>query len=68
MRADSFGARLEPAAPTDEFQVQWYGVSDKKGLITDSVTGNWEPRCQHLLSSRSRVHKLAEVRATLTEL
>eukprot|EP00965_Chrysotila_dentata_P145541 4807316-Pleurochrysis_carterae.AAC.1 len=68
MRADSFGARLEPAATTDEFKVQWYGVFDKNGLITDSVIGNWEPRSQHLLSSRSRVHKLAEVRTTLTEL
>eukprot|EP00965_Chrysotila_dentata_P032666 1088569-Pleurochrysis_carterae.AAC.1 len=39
---DAYGKRLQPIDPEDAFQVQWLGVFDPNGRITNSVVGSWQ--------------------------
>ena len=38
---------MELATDADELKINWLGVFDNKGKITNSVTGTWQLRCAH---------------------
>eukprot|EP00965_Chrysotila_dentata_P249001 6208658-Pleurochrysis_carterae.AAC.3 len=53
--SDAYGRKVQPAIDEDTFQVQWFGVFDSAGRITDIVVGSWQPRSAHF-DQRSRPH------------
>eukprot|EP00965_Chrysotila_dentata_P254657 6211951-Pleurochrysis_carterae.AAC.1 len=59
----SYGRRLDPVGDEDEFEVQWLGVFNSTGNITDSVVGSWKLRCAHR-DTRGRSHAWHEERCT----
>eukprot|EP00965_Chrysotila_dentata_P049604 1644259-Pleurochrysis_carterae.AAC.1 len=58
--ADTFGARIRPADPKDEFTIHWFSVFNTQGRLASSVVGSWVPRCKHP-DARGRVHAWNEV-------
>ena len=59
MYVDHHGLRVVPTAGEDEFRINWMGVFDGSGKITNSVTGIWRLRCAHS-TARLRPHPWTE--------
>eukprot|EP00965_Chrysotila_dentata_P204806 6182559-Pleurochrysis_carterae.AAC.2 len=53
--ADTFGTRIHPPDPNDEFDIQRLSVFNTQGRVAGNVVGSWKPRCKRV-DGRGRAH------------